>query len=216
MTDQPTSEERIATILPDYRRWLYKTAWDLLPAGSPHADDLAQEGSIAMWRAFSTYDETKGALPSWLTTAARLRMRDVALSHGRWTGHEPMRGRAEPNTTSLDAVVEDGTDDQALVYDDVLDGVEVAYHHGEIAQALNALTDEQRQYVYLRFWAGLDPASRAPGEVALRAEFPVMAKRWLWENRNGARVRLATELAHLRAARPGPSREAGMQRAPGV
>ncbi len=200
MTTEPTTDERITAILPDYRRWLYRTAYDLLPAGSPHVDDLAQEGNIAMWRALGTHDPDKGALPSWLTGAARLRMRNVALTHGQWTGHEAMRGRTEVSATSLDAILDDGSGDLAALAEDTMEGIEEAYHHGEIAQAMNALTDEQRAYVYARFWLGLDPTSRVPGTVALVAQFPVVRKRWLWSGPNGARARLAAELAHLRAA----------------
>ena len=32
--------------------------------------------------------------------------------------------------------------------------IELAYHHGEIAQALDGLTPREREYVFLRFWCG--------------------------------------------------------------
>jgi DNA-directed RNA polymerase specialized sigma24 family protein len=47
--------------------------------------DLAQEGHIAMWHALDTYDPSLGALPPWLTTAAKMRMREVVY-RGNWTG----------------------------------------------------------------------------------------------------------------------------------
>lgn len=192
----------IEEALPGYRRWLYRLAYDHLPHGSSDIDDLAQEGYIAMWRAVGTWDEAKGALPSWLTGAARQRMRDVTYGGGRWTGHEALRGRREVDRVSLDAIVESAPD---AVLGDVatLDGVEMAYHDGEIAEALAALPPEQRAYVYARFWLGLDPSSRAPAMRALVDQFPALRKRWLWTgstHTTGARERLAASLRHLSAA----------------
>jgi DNA-directed RNA polymerase specialized sigma24 family protein len=77
-----------------YHNWLYRTAADMLPGGfyDTDIDDLVQEGRIAMWKAYQTYDDCKGTLAPWLTNAARMRMRDVAWGHGRWTGHTGRRG----------------------------------------------------------------------------------------------------------------------------
>jgi DNA-directed RNA polymerase specialized sigma24 family protein len=77
-----------------YHGWLYKTAAGLLPGGYSDADldDLVQEGRIAMWKAIDTYDDCKGTLAPWITNAARMRMREIAHSHGRWTGHTGRRG----------------------------------------------------------------------------------------------------------------------------
>ena len=190
----------IAEVLPDYRRWLHAVARDFLPEGSADHDDLCQEGFIAMWRAFDTFDPAQGALAPWLTGAARLRMRDVAHGHGQWTGHEAMRGRRQVETESLDAWLEHDADDlPGIGY--LLDGIEDAYHHGELAEAIAALTPEQRAYVYARFYLGIEPSSREPVTMALVAEFPVLRKRWLWnDRRNGARAVLAARLAHLAAA----------------
>lgn len=191
----------IADVLPDYHRWLHKIAYDMLPMNSPDHDDLAQEGFVAMWRAFDTFDSAKGSLPSWLTTAARMRMSDVARGHGQWFGHEAVRGHREARTTSLDAALDVGSDFlDALLGVDVLDGVESAYHHGEIAQAIAELSPMQREYVYARFYLGIDPSSQTPVMQALRDEFPVVRKRYLWTGSSkmrGARDRLAERLAHL-------------------
>ena len=54
----------------------------------------------------------------------------------------------------------DSVNDETLRLDEVIDAgelvddVAVAYHHGEIIQALNALTFTQREYVFARFWLG--------------------------------------------------------------
>jgi DNA-directed RNA polymerase specialized sigma24 family protein len=80
--------------LDDYHNWLYKTAAGMLSGGyyDPDLDDLVQEGRIAMWKAYEKYDDCKGTLAPWLTNAARMRMKDVAHGHGRWTGHKSHRG----------------------------------------------------------------------------------------------------------------------------
>lgn len=199
-----THEDRngiIATVLPDYHRWLHKVAYDMLPMNSPDHDDLVNEGYIAMWRAFDTFDASRGSLPSWLTGAARLRMGDVARGKGQWFGHEPVRGHREVEHTSLDAMVDVGGDFlETLLGVDVLDGVESAYHHGEIAQAIAALSPMQREYVYARFYLGIDPSSQTPVMRALRDEFPVIRKRYLWTGTSkarGAREKLAAALGHL-------------------
>lgn len=43
---------------------------------------------------------------------------------------------------------------EELWYFDDLDGIEVAYHAGEILEALDVLTPAQRRYVVARFWGG--------------------------------------------------------------
>jgi DNA-directed RNA polymerase specialized sigma24 family protein len=101
--------------LDDYHNWLYRTAADLLPGGfyDPEIDDLVQEGRIAMWRAYEKYDDCKGTLAPWLTNAARMRMRDLAWGHGRWTGHTGRRGvtdamgKGVPRAMPLDPLIED-------------------------------------------------------------------------------------------------------------
>ena len=101
--------------LDDYHNWLYRTAADMLPGGFNDAeiDDLVQEGRIAMWRAYEKYDDCKGTLAPWLTNAARMRMRDCAWGHGRWTGHTGRRGvtdamgKGVPRPLPLDPLIED-------------------------------------------------------------------------------------------------------------
>lgn len=193
-------DARIAEVLPNYRRWLYRLAYDMLPDGSPDHDDLANEGYIAMWRAFDTYDETKGALPSWLTGAARLRMRDLTSGHGQWFGHEPVRGHREVETSSLDAYLDETSDDLSWLGEDLLDGVEIAYHYGQIHEALATLSPSQREYVFARFWLGIDPSSQAPAMQAFRDAYPVVRRGYLWRGsskQKGARDRLAEALADL-------------------
>lgn len=98
-----------------YHNWLYRTAADLLRGGYYDADidDVVQEGRIAMWKAYQVYDDCKGTLAPWLTNAARMRMKDVAIGSGRWTGHTGRRGWIDAmspkvqRTLALDTLLDD-------------------------------------------------------------------------------------------------------------
>lgn len=186
-----------------YTKWLHKVANSMLNPQDDRHDDLVQEGRIAMWKALSTYDPSKGALPSWLTTAAKTRMKDVAYGHGQPTGKEPTRGRRDVEVSaSVDALLEEGAEGIAGV-SEALEGVEMSYHEGEIWKALETLSPSQRRYVIARFWMGLDPSSREPLQMEMRALVPEISKRFLWTGSNkqvGARDRLAQALAHLAPA----------------
>lgn len=174
-------------VLADYEKWLHAVT-NSLTTPAEH-DDIVQEGRVAMWRALSTYDESRGALASWLTRAAEMRMKDVAWGSGQPTGHEPLRGsRPVEEGPSLDGEPEEIV--QAL-----LGYVEEAYHDGEIMKIIReVLTPRQQEYVFLRFWGGLEPRSQAPQVRALILEFPVLAERWHWQR---ARALLAERLSHL-------------------
>jgi RNA polymerase sigma factor (sigma-70 family) len=57
---------------------------------------------------------------------------------------------------SLDALKDAGYD--APDHDALLDMIVQAYMYGQIRQALDVLTDNERRYVHLRFWEGYEPA----------------------------------------------------------
>jgi DNA-directed RNA polymerase specialized sigma24 family protein len=72
-----TREDALQLLLPDRRRWLSTVAFNMTNS-RVEAEDLMQEGMIAMWRAFDSYDLKSGIpLASWLQTKARYRMIDV-------------------------------------------------------------------------------------------------------------------------------------------
>lgn len=198
--DQMPADDDSA-IIAAYERWLHKVANDYLMPWDERHDDLVQEGRIAMWRALAKYDPAAGSLPSWLTTAAKMRMKTLAFGKGQPTGHEAVRGVRDVDVAaSLDALIEEDGAEGLLEAADALVEVEMAYHAGEIAEALNSLSPAQKRYVLARFWCGLDPTSRAPAMRDLITLVPEVSKRHLWSGsarQVGARDRLAERLAHL-------------------
>jgi len=159
-------------ILARYRRWLLVVA-NSMTEGEDNRQDLAQEGWIAMWRALQAFDQEKGSLPSWLTTAARMRMGDV-VRRGLTTGAAPRYGGHSAVEIPVDKLPEP--------IKEALHTVELAYHAGEIRQAIDQLTPIQREYVIRRFW----------GDEAHTAISSDIGNGWV-----GARPKLRTFLGHL-------------------
>lgn len=169
-----------------YKDWLRITAFGLNPN---MADDLAQEGMIAMWKAEKEWDPDRCPLESWLYTAARFRMRRVlqdSMTRKGGRGEQPVWS---PRYVPIPPEVFLSSGVDSPVWMD-LGAIELAYHHGELYEALNALTPRQREYVYLRFWL------RATG-VEMRAHFGYDPGALWTSSRNGARGKLQTALAHL-------------------
>lgn len=189
----------------DMNDWLRRRA--LLFCGSTshlRYDDAVQEGRIELWRTYRETGSTEQA-----TARASVRMKAVALNVGvRMTGEAPReRYTAPQESDSLDRQVsrEFGhlTLGDLIEAAEALDDVEWAYHHGEILAALDALTPKQRQYVYARFWCGIDmPAgSRNEGVKQAKEQNPILRRDVLWTGNKttvGAKQRLAEALEHLR------------------
>lgn len=178
-------------VIPHYERWAHKLANDMQGVNSPDHDDLVQEARIAIWHALKKYDDTQGALPTYVTRAARWRMND-AHQRQHWTGQPTKQGSKTSDRfrvdASLDWFMEEGITG-LLEAVDLLDGVELAYHHGQIAEAINSLPDLQRRYVVLRFWGGLTGA-----EINARLDPPAsLEAQW----RNSMRAKLRDHLLHL-------------------
>ena len=78
------------------------------------------------------------------------------------------------------------TDPEGNWVDEVIN----AYHHGEIAQALSALTFTQRQQVFARFWLGMsEPEIAALQGVSVSS----VSRRWTQE----IKPQLVGQLGHL-------------------
>lgn len=161
-------------ILREYLPWLRVVAGNLAGFDSPDLQDLVQEGYIAMWRALRSFSPDSGVLDFWLKFKASNRMKTIA---GRRKSPD-----AELPAWSLD-----------IAAPDLLEKIDIAYHHGEIAQAIDRLSPAQRRYVIARFWLGL--SGNEMRELGVFAYDPSA----LWTSqRNGARWKLQKELAHLR------------------
>lgn len=92
---------------------------------------------------------------------------------------------------SLDELLDsDEGFESLLAAADLVDQIILAYHRGQIVQALNQLTPAQKKYVVLRFWCGYVTSD-------LTAVFGYDPSA-LWNAKTGgAKVRLRQELAHL-------------------
>lgn len=162
-------------ILKNYRKWLLYMA-NTMTSGEENIQDLAQEGWIAMWRALQIYNPTLGALPPWLTYAARTRMSEC-VRRKSYTGMPARYGRLKGTATEIP--VSSFEVDVAATTEDI----ELAYHHGEVVAAINSLSPEQREYVYRRFWQD-EPPQKLNRELR---------NRWV-----GSKPKLQLRLQHLR------------------
>lgn len=179
------TENETHAILTSYRGFLLKTAHQYA-RNLADVYDLAQEGHIAMWRALKTYDCTREVkLSTHLMNHARWRMIEVT-DRGNLTGMDSRAGRKHTAGTKANKDREVSYDPSVSTFDaefDVdYDSVSIAYHHGEIYDAINALPIRQRQQVYRRFWAG---------------EYDAHNSAWWFAKRVGARDRLRERLGHL-------------------
>lgn len=151
-------------------------------------DDAAQEAALALWQVARAKPD---ASPAYLNGVVARRVKDVARG-GRLTGQEAQQGRQR--TRSGDAATLDDPDHPIeLVGAEILAGVELAYHYGEIMRAIAALTPARRRYVVMRFWGGLSDA-----EIAARLEVKAETLSTMW--RRFVRPELAERLGHLASA----------------
>lgn len=165
--------------LESQKDWLRKTSWWYFrgygAGDDANRQDLCQEGYLGMWEAIRNFDGT-GTLEGWMRQNARWKM-NVWMT--RFTRHP------EPAVDMEDPVWSD------LIASGELDSVFTAYHHGEIMEAINSLSETQKEYVYRRFWLG-----QIQPEIS-KAMNVVNAGTSYWTARYGARTKLAEKLAHL-------------------
>lgn len=174
-------------ILAGYRLWLLKVAREYTDPSN--VNDLAQEGHIAMWKALSTFDESKGVkLSTHLMNKARWRMAEVA-QRGTWTGKPSAAGKKYSAGTSKNKGAEECVDFGMSDFDfegvsrDEAERVMIAYHHGEIMDALSTLKPDVRKKIVDWFWRGIvDSKNRS----------------W-WDGKGyGAREKLRDQLSHMK------------------
>lgn len=213
--DQPGPEPTVEQFIVASRPFLLGvlTGWGLRSTDE-RFDDVLQEGRIALWRSY----EALAGEPQRIRFArntAKQRMSGIAFRKGVPTQpvQEPGkddRGRErslvrryEPTPAfSHDELLDAGLD-SLLWANNPLEGVELAYHHGEIADAIAALTPGQQRYVYARFWCGMDPSDGLNNNLMMRearANNPFLKRDIYWtgsKESKGAKRKLAEALEHL-------------------
>jgi RNA polymerase sigma factor (sigma-70 family) len=182
-----TSTETERELLLRYRPWLRAVAASMAAAQPDRAEELAQEAWVAIWQAIRARpDQTHTVSSPLLKTVALNKMRNIIRdwhAQARDISRTDLHGRPGVDTHSNERSTEVGIWDRLCVD---LGGIELAYHHGEIREALDALPPKQQLYVLLKYWGGYTDVEMVPhfgyrpktlGGIALK--------------------KLAKELAHL-------------------
>src|SRR4029079_11305741 len=103
---------------------------------------------------------------AYVSAAMSNRITEV-VTRGTWTGMSRTHGKQLDPLRRRDR---DSVDDETLQLDEVLqasstlDEVLLAYHQGEILEALAAMTFTQRAHVVRRFWGGWSNAEIAAAQ----------------------------------------------------
>jgi RNA polymerase sigma-70 factor, ECF subfamily len=131
-------------IVQTYNRRIYNICYRFAGSGSD-AEDLTQEVFIKMYRTLATYDPTKGAFNTWVTTITR----NLLVDHFRKTKQDRI-------TDSIDAPASANEDAQPLseqIQDQTL-GPDQHVRSREVSEtvhvALGKLSPELREAVILR------------------------------------------------------------------
>jgi hypothetical protein len=189
--DSLSTEEMTAEI-ESRERLLRLKAGDRLRGSSASSDvwdDVLQEGRIVQ---FEVLLKRPNAPPSYVSAAMSNRISEV-VSRGTWTGMSRTHGKQLDPLRRRDR---DSVNDETLQLDEVvatgqvLDEVLLAYHHGEILEALNALTFTQRAHVVRRFWGGWSNAEIAAAQGCSKQ---TVERQW----RTDIRPQLVRRLGHL-------------------
>lgn len=154
----------------DHLDWAKRYVRQVTGGNAIDLEDLAQEGFVAMWVAQSKAEQAGRTInEGYLKQAARWAILNVLH-------------RRHP---ALPLDPSELPEDQAPPVD-----VDIAAHRREILAAVDELPQRQREYVYLRFWAGLSTKTELNPSTGFSTG--------LWYRpRTGARDVLRRKLAHL-------------------
>jgi RNA polymerase sigma-70 factor (ECF subfamily) len=130
-------------IVHTYNRRIYNICYRF--AGSANdAEDLTQEVFIKMYRTLATYDHTKGALVTWVTTITR----NLLVDHFRKTKQDRLTDSIDAQSPHEDAIpLSEQIQDQSAPPDQHVRSREVSE---AIHAALAKLSPELREAVILR------------------------------------------------------------------
>lgn len=150
-------------------------------------EDLIQEARITVWKVLEKRPDAPGA---YIHASTAKRIAEV-LRGGTMTGQPTNQGKPRDPIRRKDR---DSFDDPEFLVGasapDVLGAVEMAYHEGQILDAIRALPPRYQEYVILRFWAGWTPGELAP---VIGVKATNQARMW----KEAIRPVLAERLAHL-------------------
>jgi RNA polymerase sigma factor (sigma-70 family) len=152
----PTTEE----MLVGWDSWLRKATDQYRVRSDPGYEDLLQEARIEFWRQYEALAaETPQDRRRFALHRTRQRLSKVTNPQRgeRETGH--LRANADvPTPVSFDALE---SPDALLASVEVVEDVILAYHYGEIHEAISALPARHRAYLQARFWEGLSESQIA-------------------------------------------------------
>jgi RNA polymerase sigma factor (sigma-70 family) len=177
-------------VLGQYRPMIERMAKGLRRVNASTSwEDCAQEGFIEVWKMLAKGETRQGVI----LRAAKNRMISQ-LIHFRDFRHPSVTNffamEAHPPTVGEGVGIEDSVWADLEATDNV-ESVYVAYHEGEIGEAIAALTPNQRKYVFMRFYEG-----KTHAEIEKAFGYNPGC---VWsDKRHGARKRLREELGHLR------------------
>jgi RNA polymerase sigma-70 factor, ECF subfamily len=119
---------------------------------SAQSEEVTQEIFLEVWQNAKRYDEAKGSAATWILTMAHRRAVD--------------RIRSSQSTRDRDQKI--GLRDLETEYDSVSESVEITVEHERVGQALQRLTELQRQAVTLAYYGGYSHS-----EVAQMLKVPI-------------------------------------------
>ena len=115
------------------------------------AEEVTQEVFVELWRTAARFDPTRGSVRTWAATMAHRRAVD--------------RVRSEQSARNREVV--DATRTVVSEHDHVVEEVATNLDRERVAQALESLTDPQREAVTMAYYGGLTYR-----EVAIRLDLP--------------------------------------------
>jgi RNA polymerase sigma-70 factor (ECF subfamily) len=116
------------------------------------SEEVTQEIFLEVWQNAQRYDPAKGSATTWILT----------MSHRRAVD----RIRSSQSTRDRDTRI--GLRDMETEYDSVSESVEIKVEHERVGQALQRLTELQRQAVTLAYYGGYSHS-----EVAEMLKVPI-------------------------------------------
>ena len=116
------------------------------------SEEVTQEIFLEVWQNATRYEAAKGSATTWILTMAHRRAVD--------------RIRSSQSTRDRDTKI--GLRDMETDYDSVSESVEIRVEHERVGQALQRLTELQRQAVTLSYYGGYSHS-----EVAEMLNVPV-------------------------------------------